>query len=318
MRCTTLLLLGITALAGFPLQAKAGPILGGSGNFAVLGATTVTNTNPATNLPSGPTTITGDVGVSPGSAITGLVTTQVNGTIYGTGFTTNPALVAQAQADNTTAYNALAGLAPTAVLTGQNLGGLTLTPGVYFFASSAQLTGALTLNAEGQNNAYWVFQIGSTLTTASASSVSIINPGTNGGSDDGLFWQVGSSATLGTSTAFEGNILALTSITLNTTATIDNGRALAQTGAVTMDTNTISIASPPPNNGPGLSGGLAFNSSGDVVATANGQPVAAVPEPSTMPFALIGGALLGLPALRRRMRGRRSRDVLRPLAGATA
>ena len=111
-------------------------------------------------------------------------------------------------------------------MTGQNLGGLTLTPGVYHFDSSAQLTGTLTLNAEGNNNAYWVFQIGSTLTTASGSSVTVTNFGSNGGSDDGVFWQVGSSATLGTATSFEGNILALASITLDTAATILNGRAL--------------------------------------------------------------------------------------------
>ena len=109
---------------------------------------------------------------------------------------------------------------------------------------------------------------GSTLTTASGSSVKVINAGSNGGSDDGVFWQVGSSATLGTTTAFEGNILAQASITLNTAATILNGRALAQTGAVTMDTNTISDFCPlggPGNSGPGYSGGLEFNSSGQIV-----------------------------------------------------
>ena len=130
------------------------------------------------------------------------------------------------------------------------------------------MTGTLQLDAQGLNNAYWVFQIGSTLTTASASSVVVINFGSNGGSDDGLFWQVGSSATLGTSTAFEGNILALASITLNTTATILNGRALAQTGAVTMDTNLISNFCPiggPGNGGPGYSGGLEFDSEGNIV-----------------------------------------------------
>jgi len=121
-------------------------------------------------------------------------------------------------------------------LTGQDLGGQTLLPGVYHFDTSAQLTGVLTLNAQGSDNALWVFQIGSTLTTASSSVVQIIN----GGPGDGLFWQVGSSATLGTSTSFEGNIVALTSITLNTDAIIPCGRALAENGAVTMDTNYIS------------------------------------------------------------------------------
>ena len=107
------------------------------------------------------------------------------------------------------------------------------------------MTGALTLDAQGKNDAFWVFQIGSTLTTASAASVNMINVGSHGGTDNGLFWQVGSSATLGSTTAFEGNLLAADSITLNTGATIDNGRALAETGAVTMDSNTISQFSPP-------------------------------------------------------------------------
>ena len=112
-----------------------------------------------------------------------------------------------AQSDANTAYNGLAAMPSNTNLTGQDLGGLTLTSGVYTFNNSAQLTGTLTLNAQGLNNAYWVFQIGSTLTTASMSAINIINVGSNGGSDDGLFWQVGSSATLGTTTAFEGNIL---------------------------------------------------------------------------------------------------------------
>lgn len=200
-------------------------ILGTADSFAVLAGSTVTNT--------GPSLVYGNLGVSPDTAITGFPPGSVTGTKYSAG-----AVAQQAQKDDTTAYNYLAGLPFTTDLTGQDLGGRTLLPGVYHFDDLAQLTGALTLNAQGSDNAVWVFQIGSTLTTASASSVGVIN----GGPDDSVFWQVGSSATLGTTTVFEGNILALASITLTTGAIIPCGRALAQTGAVTMDTNVISTA----------------------------------------------------------------------------
>jgi len=117
------------------------------------------------------------------------------------------------------------------------LGGLTLTPGVYCYAAAAQLTGTLTLDAQGNANAVFIFQIGSTLTTASNARVQVIN----GGSPCNVYWQVGSSATLGTTTTFVGNILALTSISLTTGTSIAE-RALARNGAVTLDTNTVSFA----------------------------------------------------------------------------
>jgi hypothetical protein len=168
--------------------------------------------------------------VSPGSAVTGFPPGIVtNGAINAAN-----AVALQAQNDVTTAYNNLAGQACTLDLTGQDLGGMTLTPGVYCFSSSAQLTGTLTLNALGNPASVFIFKIGSTLTTASNSLVTVIN----GGPACNVFWQVGSSATLGTGTTFAGNILALTSISLTTGARV-LGRTLARNGAVTLDTNNV-------------------------------------------------------------------------------
>ena len=215
------------------LQANANPIdvdLGTANNFAVLAGSTITSTGAS--VING-----GNVGLSPGTSITGFPPATITPP-----FTTHTAdgVALQAQNDLTAAYNSAAGLAPNQILTGQNLGGLTLTPGVYFFASSAQLTGILTLNNEGNPDAVFVFQVGSTLTTASDSSIVTINDGSIPNLTPGIsvFWQIGSSATLGTGTDFEGNILANTSITANTGATID-GRLLAENGAVTLDDNTI-------------------------------------------------------------------------------
>jgi Ice-binding-like/PEP-CTERM motif len=280
MRCKTLILLAITALAGFPLQAKAGGItLGTAGNFAVLAGSAVTNIG--SSVING-----GDVGVNPGalSAITGFPPAIVTGgTIHA-----SDAVALQAQNDLTNAYTTAAGLAVTHDYTGTDLGGLTLVPGVYSFSSSAQLTGKLTLNDQGDPNAQFVFQIGTTLTTASNSSVVTINPGSGSMPGCNVFWQVGSSAMLGTTTAFEGHILALTSITLDNEATILDGSALARNGAVTLQSNTITNCA---------------------------SSLSSVPEPATMTLALIGGALLGLPALGKRLRKRRSRDEFRPQAG---
>jgi len=209
-------------LATAALWAQAS--LGTAQSFAVLGGSTVTNT--------GATVLTGDLGVSPGAAITGFPPGTRTGTTHAADATS-----LQAQNDVVTQYNALASAACTADLTGQDLGGKTLTTGVYCFSTSAPLTGTLTLNAQGSASATFIFKVGSTLTTASGSSVVLIN----GGNPCGVAWQVGTSATLGTTTSFIGNLIALSSITLNTGANII-GRALARNGAVTLDTNNISFA----------------------------------------------------------------------------
>jgi len=206
-------------------SATAAPPLGTEQSFAVLGGSTVTNT--------GPSVITGNLGVSPGSAVTGFPPGIVAG---GTTHAAD-AVALQAQNDTTTLYNNLASQACTSDLTDQDLGGKTLVPGVYCFASSAQLTGQLTLNAGGDPNAVWVFQTVSTLVTASNSVVFL----TNGAQPCNVFWKVGSSATLGTGTLFIGSIVALTSISLQTGANM-SGRVLARNGAVTLDSSTVAAA----------------------------------------------------------------------------
>jgi hypothetical protein len=203
-------------------QAQAPVSLGAADPFSVLAGTTVTNT--------GPSVIGMDLGVSPGTAVTGIGPGAgvVQGTVHA-----GDAVAAQAQVALTAAYNDAAGRTPSTTVTG-DLGGQTLTPGVYNSASSLGLTGTLTLDGQGDPNAVFIIQMGSTLTTASASVVNL----SNGAQACNVFWQVGSSATLGTDSTFRGNILALTSITVTTDVRI-TGRALARNGAVTLDTNDI-------------------------------------------------------------------------------
>ena len=226
--CITIPVIAVTlaasVLLGGGASAAPSPVtLGGADGFAVLGASTVTNT--------GPSVITGDLGVSPGSSVTGFPPGVVSApaTIHiADGVTT------LAQTDLTTAYNTAAGLPCSANLTGQDLGGLTLTPGVYCFSSSAQLTGTLTLDGQGDPEADFVFKAGSTLVTASASTVLLINEA----QACRVFHQVGSSATLGTGSQFVGTVMALTSITATTGALVQ-GRLLARNGAVTLDSNVV-------------------------------------------------------------------------------
>lgn len=211
------------AVAAFPAAAHSAPVdLGTAGPFVVLGGSSVTNT--------GPSVLNGDLGVSPGTSLVGFgLPAVVNGATHA-----NDGVAAQAQLDLTTAYN-VAAATPASDMTGLDLGSRVVTPGAYRYSSSAQLTGALTLDAQGDPNAQFVFAIGSTLTTASASSVNLIN----GASPCNVYWQIGSSATIGSTTAFQGNVMALTDITLNNGATVQ-GRMLARNGQISMDNNVLS------------------------------------------------------------------------------
>jgi type VI secretion system secreted protein VgrG len=240
-------------------------------NFAVLAGSTVTNT--------GITTINGNLGVSPGSAYTGAGTVTQTGTVY-----LANGVAGAAEADVTTAYDYLAGMPVNTVLTGFNLGTLaSLAPGVYAFSSSAFLDGTLTLDASSDPNGMYVFQIGTTLIAGSVSNAAVDVIG--GGPGLGVYWQVGSSATLYGGTTFAGNILALDSISLKLDATIC-GRALAQTGGVTMIGNTVSDACPASDFG-----SASFAGSGS-----------ATPEPGTVPLFCVGLLALALYGWRSRKR----------------
>lgn len=205
--------------------------LGGATNVAVLGSSTITNT--------GLTVLNGDVALTPGTSVTGFPPGIVNGTIH-----INDAFATQARAGALNAYNLLAAETSTSNLSGMNLGGLTLMPGVYRFNNLAQLTGTLTLDTGGDPNAAFHFLIGTTLTTAPNSVISLLN-----GNSVNLFWQVGTSATLGAGSSFTGTIIANQSITLNNGASL-NGRALALNGAVTLDTNLVTVPTPTPTPTP--------------------------------------------------------------------
>lgn len=215
-------LLPLFFLAAMPAGAQELP------SFAILAGASITNT--------GPTTITGNIGLSPGLSFTGQVDVTQTGAQY-----IGDAVAARMQADLTTLYNVLAGRPTSALgdLTGQDLGGMTLSPGVYSFDSSAFLTGPipLTLDGGGDPNAVFIFNITSTLITG-PDAVVFLDDGAQAGN---VFFRVGSSATLDTGTVFQGTIVALSSITLNTAATIPCGAALARNGAVTLDTNTIGV-----------------------------------------------------------------------------
>jgi hypothetical protein len=212
-------LMALTLARASGAAATAVP-LGTAGSFAVLAGAGITNT--------GPTTVNGDIGTFPTTTVSGAGSLTINGTNHG-----GDGVAQQAKTDLVTAYDTAAAQGPTNPIVA-DLGGQSLSPGVYNSASSIGLTGALTLNGGGDPNAVFVFQAGSALTTASASSVVL----TNGAQSCNVFWQIGSSATLGTGSTFRGTVIALQSITVTTGVTVD-GRVLARNGAVTLDTDTI-------------------------------------------------------------------------------
>ena len=266
-------------------SANAGviPFLGGAQQFAVLGAEAVTNTNA--------TTLHGDLGVAPGSSITGTesITFASGGTIHRA-----DAVATQAQSDARSAYDRLVALTGGVDLSGQDLGSVGLfRSGIYSFSSSAALTGAMTIDFANDPNGVVIFQIGSTLTTAANSVITVIN----GTSSNGIYFQVGSSATLGADAIFAGNILAQQSVSFGSASSIACGRALALTAAVTMIGNTISNdcnAYAPTNlaNDYGSGGYSGFG----VAALPPGE----VPEPATLALFGIGLCAAGLLRPRRR------------------
>jgi hypothetical protein len=221
---TLALALGVLA-AGAPVLA-AGPAtvgLGTATSYAILAGT------PSISS-TGASTVHGNIGIHPAGAVTGFPPGSVSGTTHKA-----DAAALKAKSDLTIAYDDASGRPTSATHT--TLGGLTLVAGVYTAGGATlDLTGTLTLNAEHNPDAVWIFQATSDLVTASASKVNIIN----GGQACNVFWQVTSSATLGTGSKFVGTIMALTDIHLTTGATL-SGRALARNGAVTLQANTISL-----------------------------------------------------------------------------
>jgi len=259
-------LVALIALCCAPAWGIAQSILGSAGNFTILGGAAVTSTGVA-----GTTIIGGDVGSA--AAVTGFPPAVVTG---GGVITTDTSVVDPALADLTQVENGLAAMPFTLDESGLDLGGMTLLPGVYSFSSAAMMNGNLTLDANGENNAFWVFQIGSTLTTAANSTVTLIDPGSLGGIDDGIYWDTGTGITIGADNQILGNYLSGTSITLGSGSS-GSGRAMAQAG-VSLDANQINANGGP--GGSGWTGGLMYNA---------GLSIVPIPEP----IVLLWLAMLG-------------------------
>jgi len=224
-RSPLLLLAGVVLVSVSPWARAQVPVdLASAATYAVLGSSTVTNT--------GPTVIDGDLGVSPGTAYTRFPPgTVINGTIHA-----SDAASSQAMTDAAAVYNRLASETFTQDLSGQDLGSRTLTPGVYFFSTTAQLTGILTLDAGNDPNARFDFRIGSTLGSSVGSQVVLID----GAQAANVYWQVGTSMTLLSSSLLKGTVLASSSIVMGTGATVD-GRLIALNGAITLDSNDVTV-----------------------------------------------------------------------------
>ncbi len=268
-KLSSLLTLAVVALLGVPTTSFAGSpppppppppplpdsILLSAANFTLLGGTAITSTGVA-----GTVIISGNIGLSPGdtSAIIGFPPGVVTG--GGAIIATGP-VTGQARQDLIKAANGLAGMPSNTNLSNVDLGGLTLLPGVYTFDGAATLNGDLVLDADGQNDAFWVFQISTSLTTAINSTVTVINSGTNGGNDDGIFWVAGSAMTIGANNQVLGNYLAGTSLTFSST-THGSGRALVLAG-ISLDQNIINSRGGPADSD--WSGGLTYDAQGNVV-----------------------------------------------------
>ncbi|HSY54417.1 MAG TPA: ice-binding family protein, partial [Opitutaceae bacterium] len=278
MTIKNLLPLPVVALAALlcaPATGFARSILLTAGNFTLLGGTAITGSGVAGTIISN-----GNVGLAPGatSGITGFPPAVITGgAIISTGLVTG-----QARLDLITASVSLAGMASNANMSNVDLGGKTLAPGVYTFTGAAGLTGALTLDAQGKNNVFWVFQVATAFTTSVNSTVTVINAGSNGGSDDAIFWNAGSAIVIGGNNVVVGNYLAGTSITLGSNSS-GGARALALAG-VSLNSNVINS-----HGGPGGSdwtGGLTYDPSGNVA-------LAQFPAPSCITVDASGNLYVG-------------------------